>query len=377
MRNDNTKQDTVRLHYAKLNYEKHLNLLNVLLLLIAAIGLSSCTQHQDDLIIIREQGSFAVGGSVKSNPGTFDAITRAPEGQTYHGDHAYVFYQIPVNARKYPLVMWHGIGQFSKTWETTPDGREGFQNIFLRRGYSVYIMDQPRRGNAGRSMAEATITPNPDEQYWFNIFRVGVWPGFFPGVQFSKDPEALNQYFRQMTPNIGPIDTKVNINAGSALADKIGPLILVTHSHAGGFGWATAMANENVRAIVSYEPGSGFPFPEEEVPDPIENSAGPLEAVGVPMKEFIKLTKIPVIIYYGDNIPAVPEPNPGTDGWRARLQMARLWMDTVNEHGGDVTVVHLPEIGIKGNTHFPFSDLNNVKIADLMSGWLKEKGLDR
>ena len=91
------------------------------------------------------------------------------------------------------------------------------------------------------------------------------------------------------------------------------------------------------------------------------------------MDEFSKLTKISIIIYYGDNIPAEPDPNPSTDGWRARLEMARLWRDAVNKHGGDVTVVHLPEIGIKGNTHFPFSDLNNVEIADLMSEWLKEK----
>ena len=40
---------------------------------------------------------------------------------------------------------------------------------------------------------------------------------------------------------------------------------------------------------------------------------------------------------------------------------------------GEMTI---PEIGIKGNTHFPFSDLNNLEIADLMSKWLKEKGLD-
>ncbi|HML87639.1 MAG TPA: hypothetical protein PKA28_04250 [Methylomusa anaerophila] len=48
----------------------------------------------------------------------------------------------------------------------------------------------------------------------------------------------------------------------------------------------------------------------------------------------------------------------------------------VNRHGGDATVVHLPEIGIHGNTHFPFSDLNNVEIADELSKFLKEKGLD-
>ena len=43
--------------------------------------------------------------------------------------------------------------------------------------------------------------------------------------------------------------------------------------------------------------------------------------------------------------------------------MARLWADAVNRHGGDATLVHLPEIGIRGNTHFPFSDLNNLEIA--------------
>jgi hypothetical protein len=350
---------------------------NTILLLIAVFSFSSCVTSDENQLIISEQGSFAIGGTIKENPGTFNTITRAPEGQTFHGDHASVFYQIPIEARKYPLVMWHGIGQFSKTWETTPDGREGFQNIFLRRHFSVYLMDQPRRGNASRSMAEGTIIPTPDEQFWFNTFRVGEWPDFFPGVQFSKDEEALNQYFRQMVPNIGPIDYDVNVSAVSALFDKIGPGILVTHSHAGGMGWFTAIKNQNIKAIVSYEPGSGFVFPEGEVPQPIANSAGPLEAVGISMDDFMKLTKIPIIIYYGDFIPETPDPNPGTDGWRARLEMARLWKDAVNRHGGDVTVVHLPEIGIKGNTHFPFSDLNNVEIADLMSEWLKGKRLDK
>jgi nitrous oxide reductase accessory protein NosL len=103
-------------------------------------------------LIIQEQGSVAVGGTVITHPGTYDPMKQqAADGQTFHGDHAYVFYQIPANARKVPLVLWHGFGQFSKTWETTPDGREGFQNIFLRRGFGVYVIDQPRRGNAGRS----------------------------------------------------------------------------------------------------------------------------------------------------------------------------------------------------------------------------------
>jgi hypothetical protein len=328
-------------------------------------------------LLIEEQGSFAVGGTIITNPGTFDPYKPTPEGQTFRGDHAYVFYQIPVNARKFPLVMWHGIGQFSKTWETTPDGREGYQNIFLRRNFPVYLIDQPRRGNAGRSTVSATINPIPDEQQMFGIFRGGIWPNYFEGVQLARDSATLNQYFRSMTPSIGTIDIEVNTDAVAALFTKIGPGILVTHSHSGGMGWKTVVKSPNIKAIVSYEPGSGFLFPEDEVPAPIASSAGPLEAIGISMKDFMLLTRIPIVIYYGDNIPEKPSVNSGADGWRARLEMARLWRDKVNKYGGDVTVIHLPEIGVKGNTHFPFSDLNNIEIADLMSKWLKEKGLDK
>lgn len=332
--------------------------------------------HSSEIISIKDQGSFMVGGSVLKEPGIFDPIKPTAAGQTYRGDHAYVFYQIPANAKKLPLVMWHGIGQFSKTWETTPDGRDGFQNIFLKRGFGVYLMDQPRRGDAGRSTIGGTIAAIPDEQQWFGTFRVGIWPNYYEGVQFARDSNTLNQYFRSMTPNIGPIDIAVNTDAASALFNKIGPGILVTHSHSGGMGWATAVKNAQVKAIVSYEPGSGFLFPEGQLPALIESSGGAITALPIPMADFIKLTKIPIIIYYGDNIPKTPSPYPGPDGWRARLAMAKLWQAAVNKLGGDVSIVHLPEIGIKGNTHFPFSDLNNLEIANLMSQWLKEKKLD-
>lgn len=328
-------------------------------------------------LIIQEQGSFAVGGTVISNPGTFDPSKPLnPDGQTFHGDHAYAFYQVPPNARKFPLVLWHGAGQFSKTWETTPDGREGYQNIFLRRGFGVYVIDQPRRGRAGRSTQPITITPTPDEQLWFNQFRVGVWPNYFDGVQFDRSPETLNQYFRAMTPNTGPFDPDIVSDGVSALFDRIGPGILFTHSQSGGPGWLTVTKNQNVRAVVSFEPGSNFVFPEGELPPPLPNAFDVLEGVAVPMSEFMALTRIPIVIFYGDNIPAQPTTMPAQDSWRARLEMARLWRDTVNKHGGDATVVHLPEIGIRGNTHFPFSDLNNVEIADQVSKFLAEKDLD-
>ena len=156
-------------------------------------------------------------------------------------------------------------------------------------------------------------------------------------------------------------DTNVITEVTSKLFDKIAEGVLVTRSHSGSFYWKAAILNSKIKAIASYEPGSGFLFPEGEVPAPIASSSGPVTAIGVPKSDFMKLTEILVIIYYGDFIPEkYDDKNPCADCWRARLEIARKWRDTVNKYGGDVTVVHLPEIGIKGNTHFPFSDLNNI-----------------
>ncbi len=64
---------------------------------------------------------------------------------------------------------------------------EGFRIFFLRRRFSVYLVDQPRRGNAGRGTESVTISPAFDEEVWFNRFRVGIWPDYFEGVQFKRD----------------------------------------------------------------------------------------------------------------------------------------------------------------------------------------------
>ncbi|MFE0758333.1 hypothetical protein ACFW16_30515 [Inquilinus sp. NPDC058860] len=149
-------------------------LLSVSIGIIPSLSAVALANEKPAPLVIQEQGSFAIGGTTISAPGTYDPYKPSPAGQTFHGDHAYVFYQVPVDARPLPLVLWHGAGQFSKTWETTPDGREGYQTIFLRRGFGVYVIDQPRRGDAGRSTQPVTITPTPDEQRWFDIFRVGL-----------------------------------------------------------------------------------------------------------------------------------------------------------------------------------------------------------
>lgn len=359
-----------------------MNLTKALLTLMTLTSLTACTtlvgasSGAVDPLVIQAQGSFAVGGKVVRTPGAYDNNKPTAAGQTFHGDHLYAFYQIPQNPKPLPIVMLHGAYQSARSWETTSDGREGFQTIFLRRGFPVYLVDQPRRGRAGNSMVEAKIEPTPFDQLFFDQFRIGKWPNYFDNVQFDRKPDTLDQFFRSVTPNTGPFDAGVISDAMAALFDKTGPGILFSHSQAGGPGWLTAIKSQNVRGIVALEPGSGFIFPEGELPDEMPSAAGTLKPEAVLLADFKKLTRIPIVIYYGDNFPTEPTTERGQDNWRVRLAMARLWVDAINRHGGDAQLVHLPEVDIHGNTHFLMSDLNNLQIADLVSKFLTAKHLD-
>lgn len=321
-------------------------------------------------VTIEDQGSFMAGGTVLTE-----------EGKTLHGDHAYCFYQIPKKAKKYPLVFLHGAGQSGKTWETTPDGRDGFQNIFLEKGFATFIVDQPRRGRAGLSTIAGNYKPALTDQMWFNIGRIGEYPNIYKGVQAPTDEESLNQTFRFGTPNIADFDAKIISDAMAAVFEKSGAGIFVTHSQGGGIGWLTAIKSDNVKAIISLEPGSGFLFPEGELPEEMPSSSpfGALKPEKISLKEFERLTKIPILLIYGDNIPSGDKPveNWGQDNWRVRLNMARLWVEAINRHGGNAELIHLPEIGIYGNTHSLMSDKNNLEIANVMEKWIKSKGLSK
>jgi hypothetical protein len=289
--------------------------------------------------------------------------------------------------------MWHGGGQFSKTWESTPDGRDGFQTLFLKRGWAVYNLDQPGRGRAGRRTVGVTIaTPVPGESGSWNTFRLGIWtppdaPRFFPNVQFPRTAEAIDQYWRQITPNTAPEPRDVatrELQGGTVakLFEKIGPGVLLTHSNSGQYGWVTAMKVPNlVKAIVAYEPAA-FAFPDNDVPPAVPTDNAGVAGITAPQlvspADFQKLTRVPIQIIYGDNIEfTTPSPITGVELWRVVTQRAEQFAAAVNRRGGNVQIVYLPRVGLHGNTHFPFSDLNNVKVADLLSKYLHEQGLDR
>ena len=337
----------------------------------------SVSAFASEPLIIKEQGMFSAGGTVLSTEGKFDPVNGQfdPKGQTHHADHANVLFQIPENYNNHPIIFLHGYGQSRMGWITTPDGREGWSNIFLRKGYGVFLVDQPRRGEAGQTSKSSVISTLTQDQNWYTQFRIGLWPKTYEGSQFPDDEESLNQFFRQMTPNTGDFDVNVITDAFVKIFERSGDGILFTHSQGGIPGWNIAIKSDKVKAVVAIEPGGLFSFPEGEVPENIPTKYAPVRAMEISKEDFAKLIDQPIIIYFGDYIPDDPVELPARDYWRGVRAMAVKFSEVVNKHGGDCTVIDLPKIGIKGNEHFIFQDKNNDIVAENIYEWLKSKGL--
>ena len=135
--------------------------------------------------------------------------------------------------------------------------------------------------------------------------------------------------------------------------------ILVTHSQGGLVGWDMSM--EYVSSIVAIEPG--FAPTQEMMPETWEKYMNLEE-------------KLPIIFYYGDNIDNGPENIDSTAFWQMSRGSCIAFAEAYNAAGGDATVINLPDIGMLGNSHFLFQELNNREIADHVEAWLGERGLN-
>jgi pimeloyl-ACP methyl ester carboxylesterase len=370
-------------------FSVHARAIGAVLLGITGLLTGGCAQMApDNAIVIAQQGSFFVGGRKVQAPGVYDP-TKSPEGvdegQSFWVDQMYVQYQIPANARKLPIVLVHGGSGTGRVWETTPDGREGYQTILLRRGHPVYIVDFPRRGRAGYPSFNGpfgTLAGNPvvanrtgqaGAQYAWSRWRLGPKYGeVFPVQQFPMN--AVDSFLRHLVPTVSD-NAEIISGALVQLFEKIGPAVLVTHSQSGLFGWLTGARSDNVKAIIAYEPG--FVFPQGAVPPPIPLFKG-TQPSGTPVTpaEFAHLARIPIQVVYGDNIPKDPIPDLVADGRRAQVVTSKMFADALKSASGDATVLHLPDVGLRGNSHFMFSDLNNVQVADQLTGFLRTKGVE-
>lgn len=327
--------------------------------------------YADGALSIARQGMFSSGGTVTEPvEGEFNAsfnwMDASRAGNTAHVDHANVLYQIPENNTGNPIVYLHGYGQSRMGWMTTPDGREGWSNIFLRYGHAAFLVDQPRRGEAGSTVsmtqdgfldawAADSKDYKPGDQAWYTHFRIGrVAPELYTGSQFPTGADAQDQFFRQMTPNTGSFDQSV---AAAALGEVMADVkemtgqksIFVTHSQGGAVGWS--VDPENVAAIVAIEPG-GTPM------------------VGSEQYNALLKANVPIIIYFGDYMDNGPQDIMSSGFWRGIRDGAIAFAEQYNADGGDATVVNLPDLGIIGNSHFMFQELNNKEIADHIEAWL-------
>lgn len=326
----------------------------------------------DGPLVIADQGIFSAGGITLTSEGTFNPEDHWEEtgaGQTSHVDHANVLYQIPEDETGLPMVFLHGYGQSRMGWMTTPDGREGWSDMFLRMGHSVFLIDEPRRGEAGATSVSGEISTKTLDQRWYTQFRIGRWENgeSVPneGSQFPNDEESLDQFFRQMTPDTGmtsdmgaDFDNETVARAVAATIDEVydrtgKDSILVTHSQGGGPGWTAAQYTDHIAAIVAIEPGGA----------PAADSA---DFQGVLEKN------IPVTMYFGDYIDNGDPAIQATAAWQAMRQACYDFEETYNAQGGNCTVVDLPEEGITGNDHFMFQDLNNGVIAEHIENWIRQ-----
>jgi|GEM_PF-87876 len=324
-----------------------------------------------DALAIAEQGMFSAGGTVLTSDGVFDVSNyyTSREGSTSHVDHANVFYQIPAEETGLPMVFLHGYGQSRMGWMTTPDGRPGWSDMFLRMGHSVFLIDQPRRGEAGQTSVAGTISTEPSDQTWYTQFRIGTYRNnaftYNEGSQFPTGEEVLDQFFRQMTPdtamdNAGGdqnIDTTVVAQAVAATINEVyertgKDSILVTHSQGGRPGWETAQYTDHIAAIVAIEPGAAPPVDSEEYTALLNKN-------------------IPITFYYGDYIGEEFTDVPAAGMWAMMAVSADSFTEAYTAAGGNSVIVHLPDEGIAGNDHFMFQDLNNDVIAEHVENWIQ------
>jgi hypothetical protein len=339
------------------------------LILASLLAEVAAGQKQSKPLVIEEQGSFFVGGETKTLPAPPPPPAGAPTGRgggLGGGDitvnQMYVQYQIPPNgSRHVPVVMVHGCCLSSKTWETTPDGRTGWNEYFVRKDRPVYLADQVSRARSGfdpsafNAVRAGTIPPSQlpnvldaSHQAAWSIFRFGPTYGkAFPDEQFPM--EAVDELYKQMIPDLNgtlpnPNPTWTNM---AALAVKLKGAILLGHSESGFFPEQAALIDPaGVRGIVSIE----MPC-----------------VTTLKLEQLKTISKIPTLIMFGDHLGDVQG---GFNTWPGSFDSCNTFVKQVNDAGGDAEMMSLPKLGIKGNSHMLMQDKNNLQLADLILAWI-------
>jgi pimeloyl-ACP methyl ester carboxylesterase len=365
-------------------------------------------------------------GSGAAPPGsipTFSTADIARTGFFYVGGHyvgaagkevmdgaEYVEVMVPKKIRRpYPIVFLHGAGQTGTDWLQTPDGRPGWAYYFVKQGYVVYMVDYPARGRSAYvSDVDGPLTIRTAlqlEKIWTNLTELGDWPQAkkytqWPSEATNKgkmgDP-VFDDFARTQVQFLsGGSQDKLNLDAHVALLEKIGtPVILLTHSQGGAFGFQVADARPKlVKAIVTAEP-AGPPIQNVDTAKQVYTGKGNLvwgvtslpvkydppindpaelqveleaqsEGPGLvpcwlqkePAHKLVNLQGIPVLDVSGE-----------ASYHRVFDSCDAKWL---NQAGVKTTYVKLEDVGLPVNAHEMMLEKNSDGIAAYLESWMEK-----
>lgn len=344
-------------------------------------------------LVLAKDTYFFVGGQ----------YVKTPKGDVMDGQ-MYVHALIPWKVtKKYGIVFVSGRNLTGTYFEGTPDGREGWAQFFVRRGYRVYVIDQPARGRSayhpdldGPLSGSASVTAQATERTKTDQQDLAPSPitrlhTQWPGTGREGDP-AFDQFFASQVESIPSSSdwTERHIRiAGAALLDRIGPSILITHSQGGALGWVMADARPKlVKAVIAIEPAlsptvkpSSAETPyygvtmtpityDPPVTDPAQivhvpqtkpdrPDVLPCWLQGPPVHKLPTLAGIPILIV------ASQASADSADHFCVSRYLTQAGV--ANEY------IALPDVGITGNAHMMMLEKNSDVIAAFLAHWLAER----
>jgi pimeloyl-ACP methyl ester carboxylesterase len=349
-------------------------------------------------LVLAKDASFYVGGG----------YAQSVDGLVMRGA-MYVHERVPANqTRPYPVVMIHGVNGTGAIWEGTPDGREGWAQLFVRAGFAVYVVDQPARGRSpyfpdldgpkpatsvmgAHAVAEQYTAPQIANKYP-QAHLYTQWPSDHPQAGRPGDPifdRSISGQVKSVPTNTGTPERLMKA-AGGALLDRIGPAILLTHSQGGALGWQIADARPGmVKGIVTIEPALIPMHPQAGSADPpygitmtpitydppladgesIARIVQPAESADVsqcwvqaePARRLPTLAGIPIAVIIGEASPLA--------------QRSNCVSRYLAQAGVPNDCIRLESVGIHGNNHKMMVERNSAQIASFIQDWLATRHL--
>jgi pimeloyl-ACP methyl ester carboxylesterase len=364
-------------------------------LAVAASRPARAAEDEGPLVLARD-GYFYVGGK-----------TVTVNGKTFVTNQMYVEVRVPAKqTHPEPVVMVHGGTMSGTNYTGTPDGREGWAQYFVRRGYAVYVVDQVGRARSGylaesygpmRGIERDNSRPRYVAQEKYNLWPQAHLHTQWPGTGELDDPAAQQLFFSQL-PGIADFNAQQPLNRDAliALFEKIGPGILLTHSQAGAFGWPVADARPDlIKAILAIEPNGPPVRGVEFVGAPEWFKEGPPSLAygitGVPLNyspavadastlKFVKEEKADgpgLVACWRQAEPARQLPNLQkmpilvlTSEASYHAPYDHCTVKFLQQAGVNPTWIKLADRGIKGNSHVMMLERNSREIAAIIAEWL-------